>query len=66
MENRYLWAAVSIAVMWLATILVGVFGPLLEIRDAAGGVLTIPALAAVVALFALIGTVSVGLRGFRQ
>lgn len=66
MQNKYLWATLSIAAMWLATALVGVFGPLLEIQSAGGDIVAIPALAMTVGFFALVATIIVGIFGFRQ
>lgn len=67
MQNKYLWATISIAVMWAATALVSVFGPLLEIQSGGGSeVVAIPVLALTIGFFALIGTIIVGMSGFRE
>ena len=58
-----LWAGVSIVVMWLAVLFDGVFGPDFVSRSAGGDTTTIPSSVGV-ALFALLGTVTVARHGF--
>ena len=61
MKTKYFYATVSISAMWLAVLFSSIFGPSLE---TAGGD-SIPVTAWAVALFALIGTIIVGIFGFR-
>ena len=65
MQNKYFWATVSIVIMWLAVLFVGVYGPTM---DAGGinGAQDIPVALSVVALCALVGTIIVGVVGFRS
>ena len=65
MQNKYVWAGLSIVAMWSAVAFVGVFGPSMEVASAGGDVVTVPALAIVVAFFAMIGTILVAIFGFR-
>jgi len=60
---RDLWAASTIAMMWLAMLFDGIFGPDFHTADAAGNSTTIPS-AIGVALFASIGTWAVAKYGF--
>ena len=64
MKMKYFWAALAIAAMWIAVLFVGIFGPGLEIQSGAD-VVNVPVVALSVALFALIGTIIVGVFGFR-
>jgi hypothetical protein len=66
MQNKYVWATLSIAAIWLATALVGVFGPQLEIHGAGGEIVIIPVLAMTVGFFALVATIIIGIFGFRR
>lgn len=51
--------------MWIAVLFVGVFGPTMDAGGPTGAV-GIPVALTVVAFFALIGTVIVGIFGFRK
>jgi hypothetical protein len=64
-QNRYFWTGLSIAAMWIAVLFVGVFGPTMDAGGPTGAV-GIPVALTVVAFFALIGTVIVGIFGFRK
>ena len=64
MQNKYMWAGIYIAVIWIATGLVGVFGPTLQI--ATPHQMSVPALAMVVGAFALISTIFVAIFGFHK
>jgi hypothetical protein len=64
MQNKPLWAAVSIAVVWIATGVIGVFGKTLQI--ASPHQLDIPVLAMIVGTFALISTIFIAIFGFRS
>jgi len=64
MQNRYVWADISIAVIWIATVFVGVFGPTLQI--ATPHQISVPVLAMVVSAFALISTIFIAVFGFRK
>jgi hypothetical protein len=64
MQNKHLWAAVSIAVIWIATAVIGVFGKALHI--ASPHQLEIPVLAIIVGTFALISTILIAIFGFRS
>jgi hypothetical protein len=60
-----LWASVAIAVMWLAVLLTGVWGPDL-VSKSAGGDETIMPTVIPVALFAFLGTWVVARYGYRR
>jgi hypothetical protein len=63
---REMWAALAIITMWLAVLFDGVYGPSIVSSNGAGtNSSTVPS-AIVVALFALLGTVSVARYGFRD
>ena len=66
MRNKYVWAGLAIAAMWVAVALVGVFGPVLEATGAEGEVANVPVLGIVVAFFAVVGTILVAIFGFRE
>lgn len=66
MRNKYVWAGLAIAAMWVAVALVGVFGPVLEATSAEGEVANVPVLGIVVAFFAMVGTILVAIFGFRE
>jgi uncharacterized membrane protein len=57
------WGVVAIVVMWLAVLFDGIFGGDMVFSSPANGTTTIPS-AVLVALFAVIGTVSVAKRVF--
>ena len=59
-----MWGAVAIAVMWLAVLFVGVYGPNIVINNSSG-YSSVPSVL-VVAFFALLGTVPVARRAFRS
>jgi hypothetical protein len=61
---REMWAAMAIAVMWLAVLFDAVFGPDIVSTSATSST-TVPS-AVVVALFALLGTRVVAKYGFGQ
>ena len=67
LELREMWASLAISVMWLAVIFVSIFGP--DFKSVNGGgnanVTIIPS-GVIIALFALIGTVSVAKYGLRE
>ena len=60
-----MWGTVAIATMWLAVLLVGVFGSNIVLNDSSGSSSSWPVVV-VVAFFALLGTVPVARRAFRQ
>ena len=60
-----MWGTVAIATMWLAVLFVGVFGSNIVFHDSSGSSSTWPVVT-LVALFALLGTVPVARRVFRQ
>lgn len=64
MENKYLWTGLAIAVMWLAVLFPGVYGPSFQVDDVTSSV-TIP-IAWGLAPFAMIGSIIVGIFGFRK
>ena len=57
------WATVSIVTMWLAVLFVGIFGGDMTFTNSSAQVTIIPS-AVLVALFAMIATVSVAKRAF--
>jgi hypothetical protein len=57
------WATVSIVTMWLAVLFDGIFGADMTFTNSAAQVTVIPS-AVLVALFAMIATVSVAKRAF--
>jgi hypothetical protein len=65
MENKYLWTGIAITSMWLAVLFIGIYGPTFEVRDVAGSEVTIPTVWGI-AFLALIGTIVVGIFGFRK
>ena len=65
MQNKYFWASLIIIVMWIAVLFVGVYGPTMDAGGSTGAQ-GIPVALTVVAFFALIGTVIVGIFGFRK
>ncbi len=65
MGNKYMWSGLAIIAMWLAVLFPGVYGPTFEISSNAGDVVTIPVVWGI-AFFAMIGTVIVGIFGFRK
>ena len=64
MENRYLWTGVAIAAMWLAVLFPGVYGPDFHVTDVTSSV-SIP-IAWGIAPWAMLGTIVVGIFGFRK
>ncbi len=60
---REMWGAASIAIMWLAVLFVGVFGPSIVVNDSSG-YHNVPVVV-VVAFFALLGTIPIAWRAFR-
>ena len=66
MQNKYFWAGLSIAAMWLAVLFVGVFGPVFEVACARGDAVSVPVGVIVVAFFAMVGTILVAIFGFRK
>lgn len=65
LQSKYFWASVSIAVMWIAVLFVGVFGPTTD-TGGSTGTQDLPLGLMVVATFALAGTIVVGIFGFRK
>jgi hypothetical protein len=59
-----MWGAAAIAIMWLAVLFVGVFGPSI-VSNSSSGYTNVPVVV-VVAFFALLGTVPVAKRAFRS
>ena len=59
-----MWGAVAIAVVWLAVLLVGVYGPSIVVNNSSG-YSNVPVVV-VVAFFALLGTVPIARRAFRS
>lgn len=65
LQNKYFWASVSIASMWIAVLFVGVFGPTMN-AGGSTGVQNLPVAVIMVSFFALIGTVVAAVFGFRK
>jgi formate-dependent nitrite reductase membrane component NrfD len=65
LQNKYFWAGVSIASMWIAVLFVGVFGPTMN-AGGSTGVQGLPVAVIMVAFFALIGTIVAAVFGFRK
>jgi len=59
-----MWGAAVIAIMWIAVLFVGIYGPNIIINGSSG-YRNIPSVL-VVAFFALLGTVAVARRAFRN
>ena len=64
MQQKYVWAAVSIAAMWLAVLFVGVFGG--DLRTESINSSTEIPIVLLVSPFAMIGTILVAIFGFRK
>jgi len=64
MENRYFWCSLAIIAMWLAVLFPGVYGPSFEVSSTTD-VVSIPT-ASMIAPFAMVGTIVVGIFGFRK
>ena len=64
MQQKYVWAAVAIAAMWLAILFVGVFGG--DFRTESMHDTTEIPIVLMVAPFAMSGTVLVAIFGFRK
>jgi hypothetical protein len=65
MLPKYVWAVASIAVMWLAVLFVGVFGADFRVEGVGGDSTEIPVVWGVVP-FAMVATIVVVIRGFRE
>lgn len=65
LHGREFWGGVSLVVAWLAVLFVGIFGGNIETADAGGGASSVPVVV-VVAIAALLATVSIGHWAFRQ
>jgi hypothetical protein len=65
MLPKYVWAVASIAVMWLAVLFVGVFGADFRSEGVGGDFTEIPVVWGVVP-FAMVATIVVVIRGFRE
>ena len=65
MQQKHLLVAACIIAMWLAVLFVGVFGADFRTESAGGDTTEVPVVW-VVALFAMIATVVVVIRGFRE
>jgi hypothetical protein len=64
-QNKYVWAVLAIAAMWIAVLFVGVYGPDIESTSPGGSTSSVP-VAVVVAGCAMIGTILVAIFGFRK
>jgi len=62
---RELWASLAISAMWLAVMVVSLWGPNVETFDVSGSHATIPS-GVVLALFAAIGSWAVAKHGFSR
>lgn len=62
LHRKWIWASLTIVAMWLAVLVVGVFGPVLV---AHGGETEVPVAALSLGLFAFLGTIAVAAFGFR-
>ena len=62
---RDLWASLAISAMWLAVMVVSLWGPSIETFDVSGSHATIPS-GVVLALFAAIGSWAVAKHGFNR
>ena len=60
-----IWASLAISMMWLAVIFAAVFGPDMVSSSSGGSTTTIPS-AAIVALFAFLGSGAVAKYGLRE
>lgn len=60
-----MWAALAIAVMWLAVLFTSIYGPDIATVSAGGGSSHVPS-GIVVAFFAFLGTWVVARRGFQH
>jgi hypothetical protein len=65
MLPKYVWAVASITIMWLAVLIVGVLGADFRVEGAGGDTMEIPVVWGVVP-FAMIATIVVVMRGFRE
>jgi hypothetical protein len=63
-RQKWAWATLAIASMWLAVLFTGVFAPSL-VSESVGSSRTEIPLGGIVALFALVGTIAVAIFGFR-
>jgi hypothetical protein len=36
MQNKYFWAALSIAIMWIAVLFIGIYGPTMDAGGSSG------------------------------
>jgi hypothetical protein len=64
-ELRDLWASLAITMMWVAVVVVSLFGPDIRAFDVSGSNTTLPS-GVVLAFFATIGTWSVAKYGFAR
>ena len=64
MQSKYPWAGLAIMSMWVAVLFTGIYGSNIHIDDGSAGI-DLPLALIIVAVFALIGTIFVGVRGFR-
>jgi len=65
MPNRAAWAGISIVVVWLAVLFVGIYDGEFRAGSAAGDYVAIPVVWGV-ALVAMIATVAIAWKGFRD
>ena len=61
-----MWASIAIVAMWLAVLFDAVYGPSIVSSNGAGTNTTTVPSSIVLALFALLGTISVARHGFRH